>query len=93
MKPFVVEKGGNVHNRHGRFNHDDMVGKPFGKKIPSSSGQGFIYVLYPTPELWTLVLSHRTQILYQPDISFCTSMLELEPGVNMIEAGFVQFCL
>lgn len=87
MKGIVVTDGEIVRNRHGAFAHSDMVGKAFGKKIASQSGQGFIYVLHPTPELWTLVLPHRTQILYQPDIAFITAMLELEPGVNMIEAG------
>ena len=49
-------------------------------------------MLHPTPELWTIVLSHRTQILYQPDISFITCMLDLKPGANMIEAGYGKNC-
>ena len=44
-------------------------------------------LLFPTPELWTLCLPHRTQILYFPDISFITSYLELKPGVKVIESG------
>ncbi|KAI9593532.1 1-methyladenosine methyltransferase catalytic subunit Gcd14 [Syncephalis fuscata] len=46
-----------------------------------------MYLLHPTPELWTLVLPHRTQILYQPDISLITAYLELKPGAVMIESG------
>ena len=87
MKAFKVEKDGTVQNRHGKFTHESMIGKKWGSKIASTGKTGFIYVLYPTPELWTLVLSHRTQILYMPDISFVSSMLELVPGTNMIEAG------
>jgi tRNA (adenine57-N1/adenine58-N1)-methyltransferase len=55
--------------------------------MPSTTGKGFIYLLTPTPELWTLNLPHRTQILYSPDISFISFMLELKPGVQMIESG------
>ncbi|KAI8969132.1 1-methyladenosine methyltransferase catalytic subunit Gcd14 [Mycotypha africana] len=53
----------------------------------SSNYRGFVYLLHPTPELWTLVLPHRTQILYIADISFITAQLGLKPGVKMIESG------
>ncbi|KAJ6372634.1 hypothetical protein OIU76_027030 [Salix suchowensis] len=41
----------------------------------------------PTPELWTLVLSHRTQILYIADISFLITYLEIVPGSLVLESG------
>uniref|UniRef100_A0A674DPG2 tRNA (adenine(58)-N(1))-methyltransferase n=1 Tax=Salmo trutta TaxID=8032 RepID=A0A674DPG2_SALTR len=45
-----------------------------------------VYVLHPTPELWTLNLPHRTQILYTTDIANITMMLELKPG-SVCESG------
>ena len=42
--------------------------------------QGWIYLLAPTPELWTMVLRHRTQILYAADIAMICMYLELRPG-------------
>ena len=34
-----------------------MIGLAFGSKVQSSSkGGGWIYVLHPTPELWTVSL-------------------------------------
>ncbi|KAL2917896.1 tRNA (adenine-N(1)-)-methyltransferase catalytic subunit trm61 [Polyrhizophydium stewartii] len=75
MKPVEVAAGQTFQNRFGTFHHDDMI------------GLRFVHLLEPTPELWTLVLPHRTQILYQPDISLISSFLELQPGVNVIEAG------
>lgn len=57
------------------------VGRPFGSKVLASDNSGgFVYLLAPTPELWTQVLKHRTQILYAADISLITSYLELRPG-------------
>lgn len=48
---------------------------------------GYIYVLRPTPELWTLSLPHRTQILYMPDIAYITMKLGVRVGGKVIEAG------
>lgn len=46
-----------------------------------------MYLLRPTPELWTISLPHRTQILYAPDMSFIVMKLNLSPGAHVIEAG------
>ncbi|PIN21838.1 tRNA(1-methyladenosine) methyltransferase, subunit GCD14 [Handroanthus impetiginosus] len=86
MKPVKVSENGVLQNRFGVFKHSDWIGKPFGSKVFSSKG-GFIYLLAPTPELWTLVLSHRTQILYIADISFVVTYLEIVPGCVVLESG------
>eukprot|EP00842_Homolaphlyctis_polyrhiza_P006019 jgi/Hompol1/6418/HPOL_002261-RA len=96
MKPLVVTAGQLFQNRFGTFHHDDMVGKQWGCRascgcscstLETRNGKGFVYLIQPTPELWTLVLPHRTQILYNADISLISSFLELQPGVKAIEAG------
>ena len=45
---------GIFQNKYGAFHHEDMVGKPFGSKIQSRWGTGYIYALEPTPELWSM---------------------------------------
>ena len=88
MKFFYVEPGKEEHNRFGHFPHAAMVGKPYGSKMQSSRGNGgFVWLLSPTPELWTASLSHRTQILYIADISMICLQLELGPGAVVVEAG------
>ena len=69
------------------YRHADLIGVPYGSKVGSRNGKGFIHVLRPTPELWTLALPHRTQILYLADISFVVSWLNIKPGSRVIEAG------
>ena len=79
MSYVVAETGAIFSNRFGHFHHDDIIGQAWGVKwnARSSTGgrkgrggkTGYVYILHPTPELWTLALSHRTQILYTPDIS------------------------
>ena len=58
------------------------MGRPFGSRVSSKQGQGWVYVLAMTPELWTSVLRHRTQILYMADIAMICSFLELRPGLT-----------
>lgn len=86
MKAVEVCQNSALQNRFGAFKHSDWIGKPFGSMVFSNKG-GFVYLLAPTPELWTLVLSHRTQILYIADISFVIMYLEIVPGCLVLESG------
>lgn len=85
--PIQVEKGVILNNRYGNYPHDDMIGVKYGSQMASKSKTGFIYLLHPTPELWTLALPHRTQILYAPDMSYIIAKLRVAPGSRVIEAG------
>lgn len=58
---------------------------PVKKAVTASSG--FIYVLRPTPELWTTSLPHRTQVVYTPDYSYILHRIRARPGTRIIEAG------
>lgn len=69
----------------GHFAHSYFVGMEYGTKCTGKNG--FIYVLFPTPELWTLALQHRTEILYCNDISMIILHLELKPGMIVVESG------
>ena len=87
IKAIKVKDGDTFGNKFGTFHHSELLGKKFGSKIESKSKKSFFFALYPTPELWTRAVPHRTQILYQADISLIAMMLELKPGVVMVEAG------
>lgn len=59
-------KEGEVHqNKFGAFHHSDIIGHPFGSRIHSRSSSGYIYVLEPSPELWSLALD-----VSSPPLSF-----------------------
>ncbi|KIY71968.1 tRNA methyltransferase complex subunit Cpd1 [Cylindrobasidium torrendii FP15055 ss-10] len=87
IQPLTVEAGKDFNSRFGNYKHDDFIGTPYGSKVGARSGRGFIHLLRPTPELWTMALPHRTQILYHADISFITSWLNIKKGSKVIEAG------
>ncbi|KAI8069509.1 tRNA methyltransferase complex GCD14 subunit-domain-containing protein [Gongronella butleri] len=83
----TIKAGEELNNRFGAFMHDDIIGKEYGSRIVSRNAKGYIYVLHPTPELWTMVVPHRTQILYLPDISFISLYLDMKPGSHVLECG------
>lgn len=87
MMPIKVQSGAQTQTRYGVIRHSsDLIGQLFGSKVTCSKG-GWVYVLHPTPELWTINLPHRTQILYMTDIANITLMLELKPGSVVCESG------
>lgn len=81
----TVEHGKTFQTRFGALRHDLLIGRTFGSKVDCT--KGYVYVLCPTPELYTQNLSHRTQILYSHDIALITTMLNLKPGSVLAEAG------
>ncbi|CAO1623314.1 unnamed protein product [Sympodiomycopsis kandeliae] len=87
MIPVKVTPGQHYINAYGSFPHDSFIGRPFGSPVRSLNNKGFLTLLRPTPELWTLSLPHRTQILYAPDMSFISTKLGLSPGAKVVEAG------
>lgn len=91
IKPIKVDSNETFNTRYGSFPHKLMIGKPYGSQIAirtkGSNKFAFIHVLQPTPELWTLSLPHRTQIVYTPDSSYIMERLNCSPRTKAIEAG------
>ncbi|KAL4073304.1 tRNA methyltransferase complex GCD14 subunit-domain-containing protein [Scleroderma yunnanense] len=87
IQPLLITPGKDFNSRFGHYRHSDLIGIPYGSRVASRNGRGFIHVLRPTPELWTMALPHRTQILYLADIAFITSWLDIRRGSRVIEAG------
>ena len=68
------------------------IGKKRGYPIKSRSKskiekRGELCLLRPNCELWTLSLSHRTQILYDADKSLITYLLQIKPNDIIFESG------
>ncbi|KAK6199930.1 translational repressor of GCN4 [Scheffersomyces amazonensis] len=87
IKPLTVKKGEQLNTRYGHFQHDRMIGMKYGEQMGGARGYGFIYLLHPTPELWSISLPHRTQIVYTPDSSYIMQRLNVTSGTRVIEAG------
>ncbi|KAK9449177.1 tRNA methyltransferase complex GCD14 subunit-domain-containing protein [Limtongia smithiae] len=88
-KPIIPVAGSALHTRFGSFPHNAMISARYGTQLPSSSSTqaGFIHLLHATPELWSMSLPHRTQIVYTPDASFIVQRLRIRPRSVVLEAG------
>jgi tRNA (adenine57-N1/adenine58-N1)-methyltransferase catalytic subunit len=84
-----VQPGAIFQNRNGAFHHADFINQPFGTKIRSRDqrGYGFLYLLKPTPELWTRSLNHRTQVVHELDQSQIVFQLHVQPNAVVVESG------
>lgn len=96
MHAIKVKDGQTFQTKYGALRHSHLIGREFGCKVQCP--KGYLHVLHPTPELWTMNLPHRTQILYSTDISVVTLQLDLKPGSVVVESGkhfislFVSCC-
>ncbi|KAG6214813.1 hypothetical protein E4U24_000749 [Claviceps purpurea] len=77
----------NVDDANDAVDANDTPGSSAPAKKAIVAASGFIYVLRPTPELWTSSLPHRTQVVYTPDYSYVLQRIRARPGSRIIEAG------
>lgn len=87
LNHIYLSTGEILNNKFGAFYHDDIIGKPFGSKIISRNTTGWMYALEPSPELWSLAVHTRTQIVNELDASIITLNLDVFPGCIVVESG------
>jgi len=84
-KVITVKDGEITQTAKGAIRHSGLIGYKYGKKFIGTIGP--VFPLHPTPELWTLSLPHRTQIIYSHDIALIVNELDLKPGSVVLESG------
>lgn len=85
MRPVIISPNAKVFVRDTSVSHNDMIGKPWGSRL--TIHKTTVFLLRPTPELWTSSLPHRTQIIFTPDIAVILFNLNIQPGWRVLEAG------
>lgn len=85
LYPIKVTRGLSHHTQYGQLKHSDIIGKKYGTRFKCTNGYSF--VLQGSPEIWTISLPHRTQIIYTPNIAAISLQLELKPGSIVVESG------
>lgn len=80
-----IRHGQELQTKFGILRAEDLINHPYGTRFDCK--RGWILPLRLTPELWTQLLPHRTQILYQADISMILLQLDIKPGSVVVESG------
>lgn len=95
-----IESEAQLQTKFGLLKAQELVGQPYGVRYECK--RGWILPLRLTPEFWTELLPHRTQILYKADISIILLQLDIKPGSVIVESGtgsgslshnFIRACL
>jgi len=87
-KSFMVrlEPGAQLQTHRGVIRHDDLIGQPLGREVPSHLGYPFL-VLQPSTHDLILDLKRTTQIMYPKDIGYVLLKTNVGPGSRVVEAG------
>ncbi len=84
---FVILKAGAIFQTHrGELMHDDMIGKPWGSRLFSHTGNPFFLMRPGLSDLITDI-KRNTQIIYPKDIGYIVMVMGIMPGVHVLEAG------
>ena len=81
-----AEKGKELHTHKGAINLSDIIGKPYGSSIKSSTGAKF-RIFKPLPKDYILKMRRATQIIYPKDIGLILLYSGIGPGWKVVEAG------
>ncbi|KAG5498415.1 hypothetical protein JIQ42_03221 [Leishmania sp. Namibia] len=93
ITPLVLQHGAVLHCKAGKFDHDDIIGRPLGRCVKGRSNQKgdtrepSVLILQNSADMWTQAVPHRTQIIYDTDIAVILLNLRLGPGKKVVEAG------
>ncbi len=78
--------GQQLHTHRGIFDHDALIGQPFGAEIFNHRGHPF-FLLQPSTDDLIRDLKRNSQIMYPKDIGFILMKLSVRPGITVVEAG------
>jgi len=84
---FIRLKAGAIFQTHrGELQHDEMIGKPWGSRMVSHTGNPFFLMRPGLADIITEI-KRNTQIMYPKDIGYIVMVMGIGPGVQVLEAG------
>jgi len=86
-KMIKLKPGKRIQSSHGYIRHEQIAGVMPGSAVYDHRGKEFRKPFRASAEDWTTNLSHRTQIVYAPDLAAVVCALRLKPGHVVLESG------
>ena len=86
LRTITLQSGKEFHTHKGAIAHDDLIGQPEGVVVATTGGTPYLAV---RPQLIDFVLSmpRGATVVYPKDAARIVSLLDLEPGARVLEAG------
>lgn len=81
-----LEPGRVFHTHHGQIAHDDLIGRPEGCVVSSSSGAAYL-ALRPLLSDVTLAMPRGATVVYPKDAAAIVGVADIGPGDVVVEAG------
>jgi len=82
----VLEPGRLFHTHRGALAHDDIIGRPDGSVVTSTSGTMYL-ALRPLLSDFVLSMPRGAQVIYPKDAAQIVAMGDVFPGAKVLEAG------
>jgi tRNA (adenine57-N1/adenine58-N1)-methyltransferase len=84
---FRVRRGGVQGSDRGVLRHDSIIGLPYGTKVKLSSG-ATAFILKPRlVDFMERGFERRSQVIYPKDHGLIITLLDLKPGMRVLEVG------
>jgi tRNA (adenine57-N1/adenine58-N1)-methyltransferase catalytic subunit len=81
-----LEPGRVFHTHHGQIAHDDLLGRPDGSVVTSSTGTVYL-ALRPLLSDVTLAMPRGATVVYPKDAAAILGLADIGPGDTVVEAG------
>jgi tRNA (adenine57-N1/adenine58-N1)-methyltransferase len=82
----VLEPGRQFHTHRGALAHDDLLGRPEGSVVMSTSGTAYL-ALRPLLSDYVMSMPRGAQVIYPKDTAQIVAMGDVFPGARVLEAG------
>jgi tRNA (adenine57-N1/adenine58-N1)-methyltransferase catalytic subunit len=82
----ILEAGRSFHTHRGSLAHDDLIGRPEGSVIVSSSGTAYV-ALRPLLADYTVSMARGAAVIYPKDAGQILALADIFAGAKVAEAG------
>ncbi|MBV2363390.1 tRNA (adenine-N1)-methyltransferase [Streptomonospora nanhaiensis] len=86
MHTITLRAGAAFHTHRGRLDHDDLIGRPEGSVVRSTSNIAYV-ALRPLLADFTLSMKRGATIVYPKDAAQIVAQADIFPGARVVEAG------
>lgn len=81
-----LEPGKQFHTHHGAIAHDELIGRPEGSVVASTSGAAYL-AFRPLLSDYALRMTRGAAVVYPKDAAQIVAVADVFPGARVIEAG------